>query len=255
MDNANSAIEWLQIQRKQAVSSVKKLAGLTACSQLVTLKNGERYVLRTQRARATDVGVNYQQEAELLNTIFSLGFSPKPIYCDQNFSLLAWIEGEIPTTFSHSLLIKLAENLAQLHQFPLQAVSSAKNIAKLDLAKRCQFLWDKLPANKQAELPFSLPFQQIQPLTTAICHHDLHLGNFVERGDKLFFIDWEYATISDPALDLALFLNANSLSEEEKAVFFTHYFAKNPLNPTACKEKMNEYQPIIEQLNQLWYAI
>ena len=255
MGNANSASEWLQIHCKQAVCSVKNLTGLTACSQLVTLKNGKRYVLRTQTPRATNFGINYQQEAQLLNTIFPLGFSPKSIYYDQHFSLLAWIEGEIPSTFSYSRLIKLAEHLARLHQFPIQAVNSTKSIAKLDLSERCQYLWDKLPKEKQAMLPFSPPFQQIQPLTQAVCHHDLHLGNFVEQGNKLFLIDWEYAAISDPALELALFLNANPLSNEEQATFLTHYFVKNPINPIACKEKIDEYKPILEQLNQLWYVI
>lgn len=250
----NPALQWLTHTRQQAIRSVEKLTGLTACSQLVTLENGERYVLRNQTQRASDFGVNYQQESQILATIRPLAMAPNPLYVDAQQSLLSWIDGNVPTEFSPALLQQLAEQLAKLHQFKQQAVSSCENFTILNLTARCEFLWQKLPAQTQVELPFSPPFPQIAPFAQALCHHDLHLGNLVEQGDKLFIIDWEYAAVSDPALELALFLHANPLSETEQAVFFQHYFAKNPLDPTACQRKMTEYQPLIAILNQLWYA-
>lgn len=255
MENLDFALKWLQNNHTQAVRSIQKLAGLTACSYKVTFTSGERAVLREQTQRASNVGVNYQQEAQLLRAIAPLGFSPKPIYNDRLFSLLSWINGKKPTSFTPKLLQKLAEQLAKLHQFPLQAVCSTPHFAKLDLAERCQFLWDKLSPKKQQKLNFCPPFMAIKPLAVAVCHHDLHLGNFIEQNDTLYLIDWEYTAISDPALELALFLHGNSLSPKEKALFLHHYFAKNPLNQTACMAKMAEYQPLIAQLNQLWYAI
>ncbi|QIM63667.1 LPS biosynthesis choline kinase [Pasteurellaceae bacterium Orientalotternb1] len=250
----NSALQWLTQTQQQAVRSVEKLTGLTACSQLVTLENGERYVLRNQNQRASNFGVDYQQESQILAQIRPLAIAPDPLYANAQQSLLSWIDGSVPTEFSSDLLQKLAEQLAKLHRFKLQAVSSNQNFTILNLTERCHFLWQKLPAQKQAELPFSPPFPQIEPFAHALCHHDLHLGNLVEQGDKLFIIDWEYAAVSDPALDLALFLHANPLSEAEQAVFFQHYFAKSPLDLTACRTKIAEYQPLIAMLNQLWYA-
>ncbi|VEI46869.1 Uncharacterised protein [Actinobacillus equuli] len=32
-----------------------------------------------------------------------------------------------------------------------------------------------------SRIEISSPFQTIQPFTLAICHHDLHLGNFIEK--------------------------------------------------------------------------
>lgn len=274
------ALEWLIQTRQQAVRTITDLQGLTACSQLITLANGERYVLRTQSQRATDYGVNYQQEAQLLRHIAPLGIAPTPIYTDENASLLAWIDGEVPTAFRPDLLRKLADTMAKLHHYEISrdamlasALSAihSKNFTrctdgrqhgvpttifpKLDIAERCQFLWDKLSPEKQLALPFSPPFQPITPFRHALCHHDVHLGNLVEQGDRLFLIDWEYAAISDPALDLALFLHANRLSERDQQLFLRCYFADFPQDLTPCINKIAEYQSTVQILSDLWYAI
>lgn len=261
-----NALNWLTQTRQQAVRSISDLQGLTACSQQVTLANGEQFVLRSQTQRATDFGVNYQQEALLLCHLSPLGFSPKPIYCDENASLLAWIDGDVPTTFRPDLLRKLARVMSQLHQF---AISSENlplcldggqhgvpiSFPQLDLAERCQFLWNKLSPEKQQALPFSPPFQPITPFRQALCHHDVHLGNLIEQGERLFLIDWEYAALSDPALDLALFLQANPLTHAEQQQFLKHYFAISPFFSPPCLTKMAQYQKAIAKLNRLWYAV
>lgn len=247
-----NALEWLLTFRQQTISTLDDLAGLTACSQLVTLSNGERYVLRQQNERATNYGINYQQEAKLLKLIKPLNIAPEPIYFDEESSLLYWIEGDIPKTFSFQLLEHLAKHLARLHTFDYQAVSSSTFIAKLDLAERCQYLWDKLPLANRKKLPFSNNFQPIIPFAQSICHHDIHLGNLIEQGDQLFLIDWEYAAISDPALDIALFFQANTLLLEERSYFLKHYFDHTGFDKNTYLAKVKEYQPEIEKLNYLW---
>ncbi|AUI66391.1 MULTISPECIES: choline/ethanolamine kinase family protein [Glaesserella] len=249
------ALQWIEQHRQQAVVSVSKLAGLTACSQLVCLANGERYVLRTQTERASNYGINYQQEVAFLRAISPLGFSPKVIYADSHSALLSWIDGQTPTFFDEKCLTSLAERLAQLHLFPLQAADFAQKFTTLNLAERCQFLWQKLPKEKQQMLNFAPPFKPITPFKQTICHHDIHLANLVQQGDALFLIDWEYATISDPALELAMLCHNNHFSAKQKAIFFRHYFAKTGWDFTACIEKMAGYQPEIEKLNGLWFAM
>lgn len=249
------ALQWLEQQQQQAVSSVTKLAGLTACSHLVELANGERYVLRSQTQQATDYGIDYQQEVAFLRLIEPLGFTPKIIYANETSALLAWINGQTPSHFSQPLLAKLADQLASLHRFDWQAVRSTQNLTRLNLAERCQFLWQNLPLKTQNSLNFTPPFKQISPYKQTICHHDIHLANLVEQDEKLFLIDWEYAAISDPALELALLFHYNPLSAEQKAFFLARYFAKSGFDPTACVAKMVEYQPEIEKLNRLWFRL
>lgn len=249
-----NTLAWLAEQGFQ-VKQVEPLPGLTACSRLITLSNGQKFVWREQSQQATDYGVDYLQEFALLSALSFLPFTPKPYFGAENFSLLHWQAGSVPTEWRDDLLKRLAENLATLHRLDWQAVDFTQNIAKLDIAERCQFLWDKLPASYQAELAFHPPFEPVSPFSISVCHHDLHLGNLVESEEKLIIIDWEYASLSDPALEIALFLHANALSSAQQALFFEHYFAKSGLARTACLAKVAEYRPLVEKLSALWFAL
>lgn len=249
-----SALAWLAANGAK-VKRVEPLAGLTACSRLIELEDGQKFVWREQSQQATDYGVDYAQEFALLFALVFLPFTPKPYIGGTDFSLLHWQAGSVPGEWCDELLERLAENLATLHRLDWQAVDFTQNIAKLDIAERCQFLWDKLPASYQKDLSFHPPFSAVLPFATAICHHDLHLGNLVESEEKLIIIDWEYASLSDPALEIALFLHANALSSAQQALFFEHYFAKSGLERTACLAKVAEYQPLVEKLSTLWFAL
>ncbi len=246
-----NALDWLA-SRQQAVVFRKNLAGLTACSQQIQLASGERFVLRRQNERATAFGINYAQEAQILRYLTRLSFIPKVYYHNENSSLLTWIEGNTANRFTSSLLNKLALQLAELHLFPID-----ESLPKLDLTERCQFLWQKLSAQQQATLGFRPPFQTIQPFTSAICHHDLHLGNFIEKNDRLYLIDWEYSAVSDPALEIAMLFNANAkvLNEQQQAEFLRLYLQATQFDEKRFKQKMAEYHSAINQLNQLWFAI
>ncbi|WP_228064817.1 choline/ethanolamine kinase family protein [Muribacter muris] len=248
-------LDWLTQTRRQAVRSVENLPGLSACSQCVELTNGERYVLRHQTARASRCGIDYRQEAHLLSQIAPLGFSPKPLCHTENASLLSWIEGQTATEFSPTLLKMLAYRLATLYTFDVQAEKGSEALIPFDLAQRCQFFWQQLAPDVRQKLPFSPPFPTISPFKRAICHHDLHLQNIVLNHGELFLIDWEYAALSDPALDIALFFAANPLNATQQAIFLRHYFAKTGFEPTAFRRKMAQYAQEVPKLSQLWFLL
>lgn len=244
---------WFEKQG-QAVVSVKKLTGLTACSQLICvtppLADGrDRFVLRQQSERASSLGVSYTLEAKILQAL-PFSFAPKVYYAYENGSLLDWIDGRLATAFTPLLLSQLANHLANLHRFPIPA-----DFPHFDISNRCQCLWEKLPLTRQNALPISPPFEPIKPFTQAICHHDLHLGNFIRQGEQLFLIDWEYSAISDPALEIALFFHGNSLNEADKRLFLADYLQQTKFEPNAFQQKMAEYLPAIDALNQLWFAL
>ena len=245
---------WLWHTKKQTVSAVTPLTGLTACSQRVDTISGQRYVLRSQTPRATDFGINYQQEALFLKQLAPLNLAPELYYHDHQYCLLGWIEGTTPSAFTPQLLEQLATKLAQLHQFSLNNFP-AQHSLHLNLADRCQFLWDKLPAEKQKTLGFAPPFQTITPLREALCHHDIHLANLVLCENQLYLIDWEYAAISDIALELAMLRHSQIFNETQWACFLEHYITKIGLDLPACTQKIAEYLPEVAKLSQLWYAL
>jgi thiamine kinase-like enzyme len=46
------------------------------------------------------------------------------------------------------------------------------------------------------------------------CHNDLLSANFIDGGDRLWLVDWEYAGMGDPFFDLGNFAVNNELEEE-----------------------------------------
>lgn len=247
---------WLENHFKQAVRLKENFAknhpNQTACSKFIELENGQRYIFHKQTQRATQLGVNYALESQILRTISPLQFSPKVIYSDNQRVILSYLEGETATQYHHNLLEKLALNLAKLHQFKdLQAVRSSSRFAKLDIVERCHFLFQNLSRKQQQAIDLSI-LKPIQPFAESLCHHDLHLGNFIENKGQLFLIDWEYAAISDPALEVALFFDGNNLTQQQNAYFLNSYLSLMGFEQDKFTAKIQEYKPTIQVLNQLW---
>jgi thiamine kinase-like enzyme len=75
-----------------------------------------------------------------------------------------------------------------------------------------------LPSNERAA------FQALAKIRSALakdtdcapCHLDVHTGNILYDGHQLWLVDWEYAAMSSPLFDLALYASTHNLSVEEQ---------------------------------------
>ncbi len=55
------------------------------------------------------------------------------------------------------------------------------------------------------------------------CHNDLHSGNFLSDGKKIWLIDWEYAAMGDPLFDLATLVSVENLTDGEAELLLQNY--------------------------------
>ncbi len=55
------------------------------------------------------------------------------------------------------------------------------------------------------------------------CHNDLLNANFIDDGERLVIVDWEYAGMGDPFFDLANFSINHDLDAEARAVLLAAY--------------------------------
>jgi thiamine kinase-like enzyme len=66
------------------------------------------------------------------------------------------------------------------------------------------------------------------------CHNDLLNANFLDDGESIRIVDWEYAGMGDPFFDLANFSINHELRDEENEAFLRAYFgASQPANAAA----------------------
>ena len=56
------------------------------------------------------------------------------------------------------------------------------------------------------------------------CHNDLLNANFLDDGERLRIVDWEYAGMGDPFFDLANFSINHELGESERRTLLEAYF-------------------------------
>jgi thiamine kinase-like enzyme len=61
------------------------------------------------------------------------------------------------------------------------------------------------------------------PLTMRPCHNDLLNANFIDDGERVRIVDWEYAGMGDPFFDLGNFSVNHGLTADEDVVLLTAY--------------------------------
>ena len=62
-----------------------------------------------------------------------------------------------------------------------------------------------------------------RPIELLPCHNDLLNANFIDDGDRIRIIDWEYAGMGDPFFDLGNFSINHELTPDEDAILLRAY--------------------------------
>jgi thiamine kinase-like enzyme len=63
----------------------------------------------------------------------------------------------------------------------------------------------------------------VDPIELRPCHNDLLNANFIDDGNRIRIIDWEYAGMGDPFFDLGNFSINHELTEEEDRILLEAY--------------------------------
>jgi len=68
----------------------------------------------------------------------------------------------------------------------------------------------------------------IGPIDIAFGHNDLLAANFIDAGDRLWLIDWDYAGFNSPLFDLANLSSNNELASEDE-IWLLEAYLERPL--------------------------
>jgi len=66
--------------------------------------------------------------------------------------------------------------------------------------------------------------QTVGAVSLVFSHNDLLAANFIDDGERLWLLDWEYAGHNSPLFDLANLAANNDLSEEGERWLLQNYF-------------------------------
>ncbi|HEV8444971.1 MAG TPA: phosphotransferase [Steroidobacteraceae bacterium] len=182
-------------------------------SFLVRTRRG-RFVVRLNESVSADSGLDRDRELLLQAAAANAGIAPHVIYAcpDRSCLITDYVEGRLwtPHYFSRMRDLRaLGQRLRSLHALaapplprfdPMVAARRyATNIMHADPEDRARV--EDLLARGDESMRLAHSTQR----DASIVHSDLHQGN-VLTADRIYFIDWEYAQVGDPLIDLACVL-------------------------------------------------
>ncbi len=226
-----AAIEALGLDRPD----VTELAG-GAANRSFRLQDGRHdFVIRLASGATALLGAHRESEIAMQALAAGAGLAPQIVLVDRGLDMLVtrYVTGDVPDRAGlgeATMLRRVGAWLARLH-----ALAPPPGLPVVDFGERAAGYL----AGVQSRKPSAFTAEIIRRLEArrarlpglarlAACHHDLHHRNFVDTGDSLVAIDWEYAGPGDPAADLASFIGYHELDPARIEFLLAGYGVDTP---------------------------
>jgi thiamine kinase-like enzyme len=205
--------------------------GITNHNVKVTRPEGV-YVLRIA-GRDTDLlGIDRGVEHAATMAAAAVGVGPEveAFVEPEGWLVTRFIEGAIPSVErmrDPETLVRVAQALRAVHgggQVPgrfaaLEVVESYRDTA----VERGATLPDAFGPAHELALRVARARAGFEPVP---CHNDLLNANFIDDGDAIRIVDWEYAGMGDPFFDLANFSINHELDRHGRAALLVAYLGR-----------------------------
>ncbi|MEE1989007.1 phosphotransferase [Limosilactobacillus reuteri] len=169
----------------------------------------DKYIMRIP-GKGTDELINRHSEYEVYQTIKNTNWTEKVLYlnADNGYKLSKFIKSSHNCDANNPEQVQECMNLLRkLHN------SVFKVSHRFDLYKQIDF-YEELRGTTSAYRDYDevkkrveklRPFIEKNAKRQVLCHIDANPDNFIFSKNQLYLIDWEYAGMQDPDIDIAMF--------------------------------------------------
>ena len=193
--------------------------------------NGKTYLLRIGAEAARLLGIRREEEIECAKAAALAGAGPEVLYADPSGVILSsfisgrhWTREELQEPAN---ILRIAEALQRLHSIKTvgaqgsefrrieRLLESAINLG-MTLPPEVDSLEEKLKrieSNRLCDPGYS----------SGLAHNDFWPNNFLDDGEKLVLVDWEFSGTGDTLVDLATISMGAGYSEEEELLLLQAY--------------------------------
>ncbi|WP_412050012.1 phosphotransferase [Hoeflea sp. Naph1] len=212
----------------------------------------------------TEEYINRAHEAEAAHAAAAAGVSPEVIYADPTTGVMAtrFIDGAItmtPEGFGKDLgaVRRAGEAFRTLHTSSARFPFTFELFAMID-----EYL--AILATKDVTLPDGYhdvvsEAQTVRqalarnPVELVACHCDPLCENFLDTGERIFIVDWEYSGMNNPMWDLGDLSVEGGFDANQDQALLEAYFGGPP--PAADQARMIIYKAMCDLLWTLWGLI
>jgi thiamine kinase-like enzyme len=235
-------------------------SGLTNRNWKVTIDDGRSFFVRIPGDATELLAVDRINERHNTRAAATAGVGPRVVYelPEWDVFVLDWVEGRtmsIEALRAPGTPTRVASALRRLHAGP----RFRDDFDMFRLSERYLRLVTERdipipPGYREAmvEMPRIEAAFAVDPLPRVPCHNDLLAENFLDDGDRLWIIDYEYSGNNDPTFELGNTCQEQGWDDERIAELCTAYFGE----ATASLLARMRLQMIMSDVGwTLWAAI
>jgi len=226
-------------------------------SFLVRTRRG-RFVVRLNESSSVDPGLDRNREMVLHTAAAVAGIAPPVIYAtpDRSCLITEYLDGRLWTPHYFTRMRDLRSLGQRLRTLRSLTPPSVAHFDPLSTARRYADIIVRSEREEAGRIQFllaggaeALARSASEKRTPAIVHCDLHHGN-VLTADRVYFIDWEYAQVGDPLLDLACIMAYYPRALPHGALLLE---AAGLAEIGVTPAMLNELTDVFTLLTYLWY--
>lgn len=233
-DAITTIAKAMDVKPEQITDITVLKKGMTNRSFLFTCK-GKKYIMRIP-GEGTDQLINRREEAAVYQKLDGKGVCDDIAYInpENGYKITEFLEGaRVCDADDVQDLTRCMEKLRAFHNQGLKVDHT------FDIFRQIQFyesLWQGAPSvyddyEATKKNVFSLvPYIEKHKLPYVLTHIDAVPDNFLFVGDDIRLIDWEYAGMQDPHVDIAMFCIYSLYEREQVERLIDLYF------PEGCKQ-------------------
>jgi thiamine kinase-like enzyme len=259
MEDLSPILQRIPQLRASQILEVEKLSGGITNRNYKITTGADCYVLRLGGNETQYLGIDRKNEYECSYLASQAGIAPKPVaYLEpEGYILAEFISGrgipadEIGTQENIQGVVESMKTYHSLAYFP---GSFAPFRVAEEYTRTAREFNVRLPTGIEKYLKTSTEIEKAmygsRPLDLRPCHNDLLNGNFIDDGQRIRILDWEYAGMGDIFFDLGNFAIQHEFSAEQDETLLRAYFT----TPSDSQRARQKLMKIMSDLREAMWA-
>jgi thiamine kinase-like enzyme len=178
--------------------------------------------------------ISRQNEIACCQAAYAAGFSPELVYHEAGILVVQFIEGQVyeeANVREPQKLNRIVDLLRRFHhEMPTRFNQVPVMFWVFQVLRHYHNLLSQGDSAHKARLPELAAITReletaVGPVEIVFGHNDLLAANFIDDGEKIWLIDFDYAGFNSPLFDLSNLASNNELSPAQEIEMLQQYFS------------------------------